>query len=253
MISGLIGCRDSAQESDEDLQTLDDELGKTILERFNPPEGFKRAEFPQNSFAHYLRTLPLKPYSSPALHYDGSAKPNRNVYISVIDLPIGEKNLHQCADAVMRLRAEYLFKNKLYADIHFNFVSDGKPHYYTEYVRGDTSYDAFWKYMEYIFNYANTTSLHDEMLKADIHNARPGDVFIEKKIPYGHAVIIIDMAENEAGEKVFLLAQSYMPAQEIQILVNPDDEEMSPWYVLKAGEIRTPEWRFSSEHLRRFR
>ena len=50
---------------------------------------------------------------------------------------------------------------------------------------------------------------------------------------------------------MFLLAQSYMPAQEIQILRNPVAE--SPWYRAAAsGPLPTPEWPFRYEELRRF-
>lgn len=35
-----------------------------------------------------------------------------------------------------------------------------------------------------------------------------------------HAAIVMDVAENAEGEKIFMLAQSYMPAQDIHLLVN---------------------------------
>ena len=48
-----------------------------------------------------------------------------------------------------------------------------------------------------------------------------GDVFIKGGFP-GHAVVVLDMAENDrTGQRVFLLAQSYMPAQDIHIMKNP--------------------------------
>ena len=80
-----------------------------------------------------------------------------------------------------------------------------------------------------------------------------GDVFIRAGSPYGHAVIVVDMAENDTtGEKVYMLAQSYMPAQDIQILVNREEREISPWYRLGEGPVETPEWTFSPADLRRF-
>ena len=37
-----------------------------------------------------------------------------------------------------------------------------------------------------------------------------GDVFLKGSLP-GHCVIVVDMAENnETGEKLFMIAQSYM-------------------------------------------
>jgi hypothetical protein len=81
-----------------------------------------------------------------------------------------------------------------------------------------------------------------------------GDVFIQGGLP-GHAVIIVDMAVNKnTGEKLFLLAQSYMPAQEIQILKNPNNSSISPWYTASfTTEIFTPEWTFRETDLKRFR
>ena len=225
----------------------------TIISRFKVPDGYTRKVNTENSFGYYLQHLPLKDFSTEVKYYDGRIKKNNNVYVSVVDLAIGTKNLHECADAVMRLKAEWLFKHKRFSEIHFNFLSDGKPRYYNDYVKGDNSYKKFWSYLENVFAFANTASLHDEMKKVDdINDLLPGDVLIEKKNPYGHVVIVVDMAENEKGEKIVLLAQSYMPAQEIQILVNPNDSELSPWYHLKEGDIVTPEWYFTSENHRRF-
>ena len=80
-----------------------------------------------------------------------------------------------------------------------------------------------------------------------------GDVFIEGGFP-GHAVLVVDMAiNNQTGRKTFLLAQSYMPAQEVHILKSPLDPALNPWYDLEFGEtLYTPEWTFSRNDLRRF-
>ena len=40
---------------------------------------------------------------------------------------------------------------------------------------------------------------------------RVGDVFLKGGSP-GHVVMVVDVCENENGEKAFLLAQGYMPA-----------------------------------------
>ena len=87
----------------------------------------------------------------------------------------------------------------------------------------------------------------------EISQMQIGDVFIVNGLP-GHCVIVVDMAENEAGQKLFMFAQSYMPAQDIHVLKNLDDSDKSPWYKLDFGEqLRTPEWTFSKNDLRRFR
>ena len=66
-------------------------------------------------------------------------------------------------------------------------------------------------------------------------------------------LIVVDMATNTQGEKMFLLAQSYMPAQEIHILKNPNNNDLSPWYDAKnLDKLTTPEWVFSKNQIKSF-
>ena len=241
--------------------------GATILERFNPPEGFVRTLEDTASFAHYLRQLPLKPHGSEVLYYDGRIKPNRNIYAAVVDLPIGGRDLHQCADAVMRLQAEYLWKKKQWDKIHFNFTNGFRADYsrwrkgerirvkgnqvsWTTGATPSDSYASFWKYLEMVFSYAGTLSLEKELDPVSVKDLQIGDVFIQGGSP-GHAVLVVDLAKDpNTGKRVFLLAQSYMPAQEIQVLQNPSGD--GPWYEAGFGEVlRTPEWVFEKGDLRR--
>lgn len=250
-------------------ETFIHENGNTILARFNPPTDYQRTKVANSSFAQYLRTLKLKSAGSKVLYHNGATKPNHDVYEAVVDLEIGTKDLHQCADAVMRLKAEYLWNQKKYDQIHFNFTNGFNVNY-SEWMKGkrikvdgnktswinkknpSNTYKDFWNYLEIIFMYAGTASLEKELLPVDITKAEIGDVLIQGGHP-GHAVIIVDQATSlKTGKNIYLLAQSYMPAQEIQILKNPEDEKMSPWYELEEGDIRTPEWGFESGNLRRF-
>lgn len=95
----------------------------TIQDRFLIPEGFARVQTDSNSFTHYLRLLPLKAAGEKVRLYSGKIKSSEGVYCAVVDLPVGNKDLHQCADAVIRLRAEYLWQQKKYKEIHFNFTN----------------------------------------------------------------------------------------------------------------------------------
>jgi hypothetical protein len=48
------------------------------------------------------------------------------------------------------------------------------------------------------------------------------------------------------------LVQSYLPAQDIELLRNSVAPE-SPWYIIDGdGPLATPEWRFPPGSLRRF-
>jgi hypothetical protein len=256
----LMSCLSKAGEGPQgsspmqDQNTLIDTAGKTLINRFDPPPGFRRMLIDTSSFGFYLRHLKLKTFGTLVRYYDGQPKNKRNVYISVIDMDIGKRDLQQCADAIMRLRSEFLYARKRYQDIHFKFVSDGQPRYYEEFNEGDHSYVKFRKYLDYVFSYANTRSLSQELIGLDsMEEMQIGDVFIQTGNPYGHAVIVIDMAENpDSGDKVYMLAQSYMPAQDIQVLVNRENTRISPWYIQGDGQIETPEWTFDPGDLKRF-
>ncbi len=242
--------------------------GLTVETRYNVPSGYKRVQVEAGSFGDFLRKQKLKPYGEKALYFDGKAKRSEGIYDSVIDVQIGERDLHQCADAIMLLRGEYFYQKKEYDKINFNFVSgfkaqyskwmqgyrinpNGKGSYYKKSAPSNT-YKDFRNFMNIVFGYAGTLSMEKEMKPQTLDNMKIGDVFIRGGSP-GHAIIIVDMAENDKGEKVFMLAQSYMPAQQTQILINPNDRSMGVWYSLKGTDVlNTPEWKFGIENLKKF-
>ena len=82
------------------------------------PAGFERMILTKNSFGEWLRTIRLKKDKHVYL-YDGSLKKNQAAQFAVLDILVGKKDLQQCADAVMRLRADYLFEQKRFVDIVF--------------------------------------------------------------------------------------------------------------------------------------
>lgn len=241
----------AAQHVKTDGSQFIDPKGMTVKSRILLPQGFKRLSYEAGEFGNFLEKLPLYPIDREVHYYNGKIKPRNNIYNSVVKLDIGKRDLHQCADAVMRLRADYLYQQKRYKDIKFNFLSDGKPRTYTTYAKGDYSYPIYWKYLEYIFAYANTSSLHDELPNVKTtQEVKIGDTFIQKGSPIGHAIIVVDLAKDSAGKTIVLLAQSYMPAQEIQILNNWNNSKLSPWYDIDQDIIKTPEWTFYPKNLK---
>jgi hypothetical protein len=232
-----------------------DSTKEVLHQRFAPPPGYHRQAYPSNSWPFYLSNLPLKPKDSPVCYYDGTTKQNDGIYLAVVALSIGKKDLHQCADAVIRLRAEHLFLQGKYKEIAFRQAS-GKTLSYLAWL-GERRPDKqnLWSYLESVFNTANTTSLNQQLKSKDLAGLAIGDVFITPPPPgaaYGHAIIVVDKCTDEKGHVKFILAQSYMPAQEIQILNNPSDPG-SPWYDLDFGQtLDTPEWTFTSSQLKSF-
>ena len=115
----------------------------------------------------------------------------------------------------------------------------------------DSSWESFEQYLNTVFAYASTLSMKEESVPAEINDIKIGDVFLYSGSP-GHVVMVADVCEGENGEKAFLLAQGYMPAQQFHILKNPMHEE-DPWYYTSefAWPFQTPEFTFQEGSLRR--
>ncbi len=227
------------------------EEGVLVKTRFNVPEGYKRIESAPNTWESFLQNLPLKAHGSQVKLYDGTLKSNTSAYLAVVDLPIGNRNLHQCADAIMRLRADFFNAQEKYSEIEFLFVSGTRSNYKTWLGTRPPNAKNYWAYLENVFNLASTLSLDKQLIHKEIDQLQIGDVFIKGGSP-GHAVIVVDKCTNAKGEVKFMLAQSYMPAQETQILINPASPE-SPWYDLNFGEyLNSAEYTFTKDQLKRF-
>ena len=214
----------------------------SVLNRFTLPKGYHRVDCPKGSFGEWLENLPLKPEGSHTWTYTGHLSDLDGYTAGVIDLSLDTKGLQQCADAVIRMRSEYLFSKKDYSAIAFHFTN-GLLCKYLEYAKGyrfihsqwipkeksDFSKSAYEKYNLLIFTYAGTLSLNKELKKVDASNEiKAGDVFIKPGSP-GHCFQILEVIENPMHQKKFLIAQSFIPAQDIQILqINGN-----PWFSME--------------------
>src|SRR5699024_10057775 len=98
-------------------------------ERYPTPRDYNRIRVEEKSFGEFLRGQKLKAYGEKVIYYNGMEKDNNSIYDSVFDVDIGDRDLHQCADAIMLLRGEFLYSNGLYDKISFNFVSGFRAEY----------------------------------------------------------------------------------------------------------------------------
>lgn len=232
------------------------------------PQNYVRVPYDSTSFGNWIRNLPLKAKGTPVRLFNGRKKPNQKAHYAVIDLDVGNRDLQQCADAAIRILAEYLYANGKYDEISFNFTS-GDTASFRDWIEGyrpdisgnevawvkagwvDSSYENFRKYLDVVFTYAGSYSLSRQLkAKENLYNIESGDIILEGGFP-GHAVIVVDIAVHEmTDDKIFLLAQSFMPAQDIHILKNPNNAVISPWYSTVMGDsLRTPEWTFARNSL----
>lgn len=212
------------------------------------PEGYSRISEPEGSFGNWLRQLSLKKDNRVYL-YNGQLKKNQSAQFAVLNIPVGNKDLQQCADAVMRLRASWLYQQRRFGDIVFS-DNNGK-----KYQAGHQMDSAqLESYLEKVFAFCGTASLEKQLRRVpDYNRIKAGDVLIKGGSP-GHAVLVMDVAADQQGRRIYLLAQSYMPAQNIHILLNPMDTEGSPWYHANVDNflIHTPEWTFTKQELRQW-
>lgn len=242
----------------------------TVGDSFAPPEGFVRARVEAGSFGAWLRALPLKPTADVAL-YDGRPVTDHGTAAAVIDIDVGRSDLQQCADAVMRLRAEYLYSQRLTDLIGFELTS-GERYGFESYAEGLTPVAAAaglaWRqerprgrghadlrrWLDIVYGLASTRTLARELRPvARLDEAAIGDVFIRPGNP-GHAVIIVDLAVDPAnGRRLAILAQSSMPARDMHVLRNTLDPRLGPWFPLaESRPLITPGRVFAPSELKRF-
>jgi len=237
-----------------------------IAARIPPPEGYTRIAVEPGSFGAWLRALPVKVGRPQVMLFDGRAKRNQEAHAYVLDVDVGPKDLQQCADFVMRLFAEYQWSVNATDRLCFRFTSGdrvpwsrwaagdrpvarGNKVSWSKGARADASYGSFRRYLDAVFNYAGTFSLARDLgAVADRKKIALGDVFIQGGFP-GHAVVVVDVVEDAAGARRFMIAQSFMPAQDPHVLMSPE----GAWYrATGEGDLDTPEWTFRWTDLKRF-
>lgn len=245
--------------------------------RVAPPPGFTRVALAGGSFGAWLRGLPLRP-SGPVVDYRGrtilAADDPR--LTAVVALDEGSADLQQCADAIMRLFAEWQWHSGV-EDVHFRAAA-GTDMPYATWLRGGRvkaqgnrlvwrfeakdgrgrNHATFRTYLDDVFMWANTGSLRRDAASVSDARPRPGDFFVLAGAP-GHAVLVLDVAENAAGERAALLGQSYMPAQSFHVLRPSASAAVasgSAWFRLDPASegVDTPFWPapFPWSSLRRF-
>ncbi|MEO1032408.1 MAG: DUF4846 domain-containing protein [Bacteroidota bacterium] len=242
----------------------------TIKSRVNVPEGYKRVPYQRGSFEDYLRNYKLKPFGSKIINYDDTPYFWQGGHIGILEIPVPKNGLQQCADALIRIRSEYLWDNDRKDDIGFNFTSG---HYcsWQSYAKGyrpkikgnkvsfhktaseDHSKSNFYKFLNLIYMYSGTLSLFNELESVKAKDLKIGDMLIKGGSP-GHIVMLCDEVVNAKGDKLFLLFQGNTPAQSVHLVKNLEDSTTSPWYHLEDdATIPVSNYTFGSAKFVRFK
>jgi len=218
-----------------------------IIAEIPPPDGYQRMHCAKGSFGYFLQSLSLKKDNTVYL-FNGEKKPIQTAQFAVINMSVGKENLQQCADAVMRLWAEYWWGR---GDTKMISFTDNNRKTYR--LKPNTTRPQFDRFLAKVFGMCGSYSLAQQLKPVNIKEMQCGDVLIRGGFP-GHAVLVVDMAEHRpTGKRMYMLAQGYMPAQDIHVLNNPM-RPSSPWYELNdtATTIYTPQFWFKKWELKRF-
>jgi hypothetical protein len=227
----------------------------TVERRIKTPPGFKRIAVTHNSFAGWLRNLPLKPAASAVLDYRGRIKKSAadTTVAAVVNMDIHGKNLDQCMDILMRLRTEYLISVKRQQEISFP-LPDGTMLSWQAWKNGyrfrlknyhfqihksasqDSSQRNFEIYLRTIFDYTGTQAFYHYYKTVPYDSLKIGD-FIVKKNPHGHAVMIIDIAKDSSGNKIALFGQGDTPACQFYLL---NFRKNNPWFPIRKTQKKPP-------------
>ncbi|HOT00819.1 MAG TPA: DUF4846 domain-containing protein [Acidobacteriota bacterium] len=249
----------------------DDLTAHALRQRIPPPPGFVRDDPAAGSFARWLQRLPLKPGRPPVRYWDGTLVPVQDGHCAVLELDIGRRDLLQCADAAIRLRAEFLYAAGRADAVAFRFTS-GHEAAWRQWQAGerprvsgnrvnwiasaapDASYASFQRYLRTVFAYAGSYSLARDLPRPAADRAmRGGDLLIIAGFP-GHVMIVVDAARHpESGRRVVLLVQGYYPAQDVHVLANPEHPDLDPWFEPASdGTVTAAGWTFSAARRHRF-
>lgn len=192
-------------------------------------------------------------FGSKIINYDKSDYFWQQGHIGILEIPVPENGLQQCADALIRVRSEYLWEHDRKNEIVFNFTSghycswkkyaegfrpkvNGNKVTFHKIAKANYSKKNFYNYLNLIYTYSGTLSLFSELKSIDDSNLKLGDMLIKGGSP-GHIAMICDEVINDKGEKLFLLFQGNTPAQSVHLVKNLENSGLSPWYQLKNDEV----------------
>jgi hypothetical protein len=229
---------------------------ETVHEAFPPPPGAHRLE--ESAFGAWLGELPLLPKGAPVVTWDGRevAMPAARV----VDLPLPDRDVQQCADSILRLRATW--ERSFGRSPAFHYTSGdlsswaswaagtrprvGKKVTFEPHAAAPDASDAsFEAWLLDLFTYAGTRSLPlDTVPEVEPH---AGDVVVSPGSP-GHAVILLDVATD--GTHTWVLAgQGYMPAMSFHVVSGP----AGGWYPVAGDTLPTAPIPLPWSGLRRWR
>ncbi len=238
---------------------------------FPTPQGLTRLPAPQGSWAAWLRRLPVRRDRADVRSFRGDTL--RAPAAAVILLDVGDRDVQQCADTAIRLHAEYLW-HAGHADAAAYHFTSGDRSAWKDWRQGErfaltgnkvrrnrtgsraNNHSAYRAWLQHTFRYAGTQSLRlDSDPVPPGQPLLPGDFFVTPGAP-GHAVILLDVAQDDQGRRWGLVGQGFMPAQDLHVVTRAGARDKA-WLPLPddaEDALDTPSWApFPRTTARRFK
>lgn len=252
-----------------------DAAGMTVATRINPPEGYTRVYAAEDSLGTFLRNYAVRADGAQVLYYNGEIREDAQA-AAVLDISLGSRNHEGPAGAMARLISEYLYSQQNYADISFTLGSDfdftfdtwrqgrsiavdGSSVSWASGGEDSNGEENFRSYLATLFVYISMSTFQEDLEQVedvDGDEIRVGDIFLGttadgKKT----ALMVADICQSdETGEKLMLLVQGGAPAQQLHIVENLGNADLSPWYPCGfSADLTTPDASIAIENRYRYK
>lgn len=228
-------------------------VGMTLESAFPTPAGLERVAVAPESFGAYLRQLPLYAPDRQVQDYQGNVMAMPAV--RVVNMPVGNQDLQQCADSILRLRATWERSQGHAPAFHYTSgdlsawaawaagtrlkVSGNTVKKVAHAAAPDASDQSFDAWLMDLFMYAGTRSLGLDTVAGNFP-PQPGDLLVTPGSP-GHAVLILDVARS-ATEMRVLVGQGFMPAMDFHVVENL---EGGAWFAVAGATLPVSGEKFS--------
>ena len=269
----IVGCQNTSPDHDAGILVIGTDtypVNPSAMGTVPVEKSYERNPVATHSFADWLRHFPLQMQDT-ILLYNGSPARYQNWHYAVLELSVDKQGLQQCADAIMRLRAEYFFERHCFDSIRFpsgqgdvfNFAAYAKGTRYR--LQGNriiavpasaaacNSHECLLRFLQTVFAYCGTYTLQQMTNPVPAFtDVQPGDVLVRGGSP-GHAIMVCDVMESKTThQKKYLLLQGYTPAMQVHIVKNPQNGKA--WFTADTTkQILTPGYVFNSHELRRWK
>ncbi len=246
--------------------------GEDLTTLYPEPAGYRRVAVAAGSFAEYVRGRAVLSDTAVVRYFDGRQVQQGPGSPRVIDLPfLFRTDVEQCADMALRLVSEYFWETGKADSLSFR-LQNGQQIEWREWRAGrrlrydaqsdrhvvsrgaaDSSRAAFEGFLYYLFHWTGSVALKRDLRRVSASELQPGDLIVQNTSgAMGHVSVILDAAVNGEGERLYLIANGWTPAQSMFIRQPQAGEGVDGWFTLAGYERHLQGYRFGPFELRRF-